>query len=251
MLRSETSTRIVINRRFLSDAALFDTMVRMAEQAAGRPAQLGAGGAQPEAWRRTELARHPDRPYPMDFIEALFTDFSEIHGDRALRRRPCDGLWDGPVSWAAGAGGCEPEGTDAEGARGAEIRLARSGGLSQGVAGDADCGEVWPACFTFLDLAGANPGIGAEERGQGEAIARNLLEMARLRVPTIATVTGEGGRAGHWRLRLLTASDAGERDLYGDLAGGLRVDHVEGREQETAGGCGAEVYGGARRTGLC
>ena len=68
-------------------------MVRMAENEAGKLAQVqAAAAAMPEAWRRTELARHPDRPYPMDFIEALFTDFSEIHGDRrfgdGLRWRP-------------------------------------------------------------------------------------------------------------------------------------------------------------------
>jgi acetyl-CoA carboxylase carboxyl transferase subunit alpha len=63
---------------------IFDTMVQMAEQEAGKLAHVQAGAAaMPEAWRRTELARHPERPYPMDFIEALFTDFSEIHGDRA------------------------------------------------------------------------------------------------------------------------------------------------------------------------
>jgi len=168
-------------------------MVRMAEQDAGT---LEAAGGQPEAWRRTELARHPERPYPMDFIDALFTKFSEIHGDRRFADDPAMtcGMADfhgRPVMVVANLKGRTLKerverkfgSPDPEGYRKALRAMEIAEKFNRPV-------------FTFLDLAGANPGIGAEERGQGEAIARNLIEMARLRVPTIATVTGEGGSGG-------------------------------------------------------
>jgi len=150
----------------------------------------------PEAWRRTELARHPDRPYPMDFIEALFTDFSEIHGDRAFgddAAMACGmaRFHDRPVMVIGNLKG-----------RTLKERVARKFGSPdpEGYRKALRCMRIAEKfghpVFTFLDLAGANPGIGAEERGQGEAIARNLLEMSRLRVPTIATITGEGGSGG-------------------------------------------------------
>ena len=150
----------------------------------------------PEAWRKTELARHPQRPYPMDFIEALFTEFSEIHGDRAFgddAAMTCGmARMDGdPVLVVGNLKGRTLKervqrkfgSPDPEGYRKAlrAMKLAEKFGHP---------------IFTFIDLAGANPGIGAEERGQGEAIARNLMEMSRLRVPTIATITGEGGSGG-------------------------------------------------------
>jgi acetyl-CoA carboxylase carboxyl transferase subunit alpha len=169
----------------------------MAEHEAGKPA-LGqaTAAAVPEAWRRTELARHPERPYPMDFIEALFTDFSEIHGDRSFGDDPAMAcgmaMFHGrPVMVIGNLKG-----------RTLKERLARKFGSPdpEGYRKALRCMHIAEKfgrpVFTFLDLAGANPGIGAEERGQGEAIARNLLEMARLRVPTIATITGEGGSGG-------------------------------------------------------
>ena len=150
----------------------------------------------PEAWRRTELARHPDRPYPMDFIDALFTDFSEIHGDRAFGDDPAmtcgmARFHGRPVLVVGNLKG-----------RTLKDRLARRfgqpdpEGYRKALRAMRIAEKFGHPIFTFLDLAGANPGLGAEERGQGEAIARNLLEMARLRVPTIATVTGEGGSGG-------------------------------------------------------
>ena len=150
----------------------------------------------PEAWVRTELARDPARPYPMDYIEALFTDFSEIHGDRAFGDDPamtCGmARFEGAPVMVIGNlkgrtlkervtrkfGSPEPEGYR---------KALRAMKLAE---------KFGRPVFTFLDLAGAYPGIGAEERGQGEAIARNLFEMSQLRVPTIATVTGEGGSGG-------------------------------------------------------
>jgi acetyl-CoA carboxylase carboxyl transferase subunit alpha len=168
----------------------------MAEHDAGKFPLAQAAVSMPEAWRRTELARHPDRPYPMDFIEALFTDFSEIHGDRAFGDDP---------AMACGMARFHGRAVLVVGnlkGRTLKDRVARKfgspdpEGYRKALRAMKIAEKFGHPIFTFLDLAGANPGIGAEERGQGEAIARNLLEMARLRVPTIATVTGEGGSGG-------------------------------------------------------
>jgi acetyl-CoA carboxylase carboxyl transferase subunit alpha len=169
----------------------------MAEHEISRAGQIQAAAAPvPEAWQKTELARHPQRPYPMDFIEALFTDFSEIHGDRAFgddAAMACGMAYfhGDPVMVIGNLKG-----------RTLKERVARKFGSPdpEGYRKALRCMKIAEKfgrpIFTFLDLAGANPGIGAEERGQGEAIARNLLEMSRLRVPTVATITGEGGSGG-------------------------------------------------------
>ena len=169
----------------------------MAEHEASRAVQTPpASVPTPEAWIRTELARHPQRPYPMDFIEALFTDFSEIHGDRAFgddAAMTCGmAFFHGePVMVVGNLKG-----------RTLKERVARKfgspdpEGYRKALRAMKIAEKFGRPVFTFLDLAGANPGIGAEERGQGEAIARNLLEMSRLQVPTIATITGEGGSGG-------------------------------------------------------
>jgi acetyl-CoA carboxylase carboxyl transferase subunit alpha len=150
----------------------------------------------PEAWIKTELARHAQRPYPMDFIEALFTDFSEIHGDRAFGD---------DAAMSCGMAFFHGEPVLAVGnlkGRTLKERVARKfgspdpEGYRKALRAMRIAEKFGRPIFTFIDLAGANPGIGAEERGQGEAIARNLLEMSRLRVPTIATITGEGGSGG-------------------------------------------------------
>jgi acetyl-CoA carboxylase carboxyl transferase subunit alpha len=150
----------------------------------------------PEAWRKTELARHSQRPHPMDYIEALFTDFSEIHGDRQFAD---------DNAMTAGMARFHGQPVLVVGnlkGRTTKERVARKFGSPdpEGYRKALRCMKIAEKfghpVFTFIDLAGANPGLGAEERGQGEAIARNLLEMSRLRVPTIATITGEGGSGG-------------------------------------------------------
>ncbi len=150
----------------------------------------------PVAWVKTELARHPQRCYPMDFIQTLFTGFSEIHGDRQFADDPAmtagmARFHGQPVMVIANRKGRTVKervdrkfgSPDPEGYRKA-LRVMK---IAE---------KFHRPVFTFIDCAGANPGLGAEERGQAEAIARNLLEMSRLRVPTIATITGEGGSGG-------------------------------------------------------
>jgi acetyl-CoA carboxylase carboxyl transferase subunit alpha len=132
----------------------------------------------------------------MDFIEALFTDFSEIHGDRAFGD-------DAAMSCGMAFFHGEPVLVigNLKG-RTLKERVARKfgspdpEGYRKALRAMKIAEKFGRPVFTFIDLAGANPGIGAEERGQGEAIARNLIEMSRLRVPTIATITGEGGSGG-------------------------------------------------------
>ena len=150
----------------------------------------------PEAWLRTEVARHPQRPYPMDYIDALFTNFSELHGDRQFGDDP-----------AMMAGMARFHGQpvlvigNLKGRTLKERVTRRFGqpdpeGYRKALRAMKIAEKFGHPVFTFIDLTGAYPGLGAEERGQGEAIARNLLEMSRLRVPTIATITGEGGSGG-------------------------------------------------------
>jgi acetyl-CoA carboxylase carboxyl transferase subunit alpha len=166
----------------------------MAETPQQKPAAPAA--PVPEAWVKTEMARHPQRPYPMDYIEALFTDFSEIHGDRQFGD---------DAAMTAGMANFHGEPVLVVGnlkGRTLKERVARKfgspdpEGYRKALRAMKIAEKFGRPVFTFIDLAGANPGLGAEERGQGEAIARNLLEMSRLRVPTIATITGEGGSGG-------------------------------------------------------
>jgi acetyl-CoA carboxylase carboxyl transferase subunit alpha len=132
----------------------------------------------------------------MDYIEALFTDFSEIHGDRQFGDDP---------AMSAGMARFNGEAVLVIGnlkGRTLKERVTRRfgspdpEGYRKALRAMKIAEKFERPIFTFIDLAGANPGLGAEERGQGEAIARNLLEMSRLRVPTIATITGEGGSGG-------------------------------------------------------
>src|SRR5213083_150264 len=119
------------------------------------------------AWEKTELARHPQRPYALDYIERIFSDWSEIHGDRGYADDP-----------AINCGMPNPEGYR---------KALRAMKVAE---------KFHRPIFTFVDTPGAHPGLGAEERGQAEAIAHNLREMARLEIPIITVITGEGGSGG-------------------------------------------------------
>src|ERR1700733_4680945 len=148
------------------------------------------------AWERTNLARHPQRPYTLDYVERIFTDWSEIHGDRGFRDDPA------VVCGMARFHGEEVVLIGQQKARDAKQRVYRNFGMPH-PEGYRKAMRVMKIAekfgrpiFTFVDTDGAYPGLHAEERGQGEAIARNLLEMSRLEVPIIATVIGVGGSGG-------------------------------------------------------
>jgi acetyl-CoA carboxylase carboxyl transferase subunit alpha len=150
----------------------------------------------PAAWTRTELARHPQRPDPMTFIEALFSDLSEVHGDRAfgddLAMYCAMGRYHGEEVLVIG----NQKGQTTKDKVRRNFGMPNPEGYRKALRAMKIAEKFRRPVFTFIDLMGANPGLGAEERGQAEAIARNLREMSRLRVPILATVTGEGGSGG-------------------------------------------------------
>jgi acetyl-CoA carboxylase carboxyl transferase subunit alpha len=147
-------------------------------------------------WERVEVARHPMRPYPLDYIERIFPDFSEIHGDRAFADDPA------MVTGMARFHGREVAVVATQKGRDTKQRLYRNFGQPnpegyRKALRMMKFTEKWQRpLIALVDVQGAYPGLGAEERGQAEAIARNLREMARLRVPFIAVITGEGGSGG-------------------------------------------------------
>jgi acetyl-CoA carboxylase carboxyl transferase subunit alpha len=148
------------------------------------------------AWVRIERARHPQRPYPMDFIERIFTDFSEIHGDRAF------GDDEAIACGMARLGSEEVMVIGNRKGGSTKDRVRRNFGMPhpEGYRKTLRCMKIAEKfgrpVISFIDLPGAFPGLGAEERGQAEAIARNIFEMSRLRVPTISVISGEGGSGG-------------------------------------------------------
>ena len=146
-------------------------------------------------WQTALVARHPQRPYTLDYVREIFTDFHELHGDRmyADDQSIIGGLarFNGMPCMVIG----HQKGRDT-GTRRAQLRHAPARGLSQGAAPDAPGREFNLPVFTFVDTPGAYPGIGAEERGQSEAIGHNLYAMAELKVPVIVTIIGEGGSGG-------------------------------------------------------
>jgi acetyl-CoA carboxylase carboxyl transferase subunit alpha len=147
-------------------------------------------------WQRAQIARHPQRPYLLDFVQYLFTDFVELHGDRAF------GDDKALVAGLAKFHGRPVAVIGHQKGRDTKQRVIRNfgqpkpEGYRKALRVMQLAAKFGRPILTFIDTPGAYPGIDAEERGQGEAIARNLREMARLPVPIIVTVTGEGGSGG-------------------------------------------------------
>src|SRR5579862_4900884 len=148
------------------------------------------------AWQRTQLARHPQRPYTLDFIRLLFTDFVELHGDRAFADDPAI------VSGYARFHGRPILVIGHQKGRDTKQRLARNFGQAKpegyrkALRAMHLAAKFGRPILVFVDTQGAYPGIDAEERGQAEAIAYNSREIARLPVPILVTITGEGGSGG-------------------------------------------------------
>lgn len=147
-------------------------------------------------YQRLQLARHPDRPYAIDYIRALLQDARELHGDRAFRDDPSIVCYLGIMGNRKIAVIAEQKG------RGTKNKLKRNFGMPhpegyRKALRIAKLAEKFNLPILFLiDTPGAYPGLGAEERGQSEAIARNLYELSDLKTPTIAVVIGEGGSGG-------------------------------------------------------
>lgn len=149
-----------------------------------------------EAWRKTEVARDPQRPHPADFVDALFTDVSEVFGDRCFGDDPAIlaamARFDGDAVLVL----CNRKGRTTKERMHFRFGSPEPEGYRKALRTMKLAEKFGRPVFSFLDLAGAYPGLGAEERGQGEAIARNLIEMSQLKVPTLTTITGEGGSGG-------------------------------------------------------
>jgi len=147
-------------------------------------------------WQRAQIARHPQRPYLTDYLPLLFTDFVELHGDRAFGddRAMITGLAKFKGRPVAVIG--QQKGRDTKQRVIRNFGQPKPEGYRKALRVMQLAAKFGRPILTFVDTPGAYPGIDAEERGQGEAIARNLREMARLPVPVIVTVTGEGGSGG-------------------------------------------------------
>jgi len=147
-------------------------------------------------WQVSQLARHPQRPYTLDYIQNLFTDFEELHGDRAFADDPSivGGLarLDGKPVMVIG----QQKGRDTKTKIYRNFGMPRPEGYRKALRLMQMAERFRLPIVTFIDTPGAYPGVGAEERGQSEAIARNLFVMSRLKTPIICTVIGEGGSGG-------------------------------------------------------
>jgi acetyl-CoA carboxylase carboxyl transferase subunit alpha len=147
-------------------------------------------------WQVTQIARHPQRPYTLDYINELFTDFHELHGDRSF----ADDLsivggmarFNGQACMVLG----HQKGRDTKERAMRNFGMSRPEGYRKALRLMKLAEKFRLPVFTFVDTPGAYPGIGAEERGQSEAIGRNIFEMAQLEVPIITTIIGEGGSGG-------------------------------------------------------
>ena len=148
------------------------------------------------SWQISQVARHQQRPYTLDYLQALFTDFDELHGDRAFSDDPAivAGLarFNGQAVMVIG----HQKGRDTKEKIHRNFGMPRPEGYRKALRLMRLAEKFAIPIMTFIDTPGAYPGIGAEERGQSEAIARNLYVMAELRVPIICTVIGEGGSGG-------------------------------------------------------
>ncbi len=148
------------------------------------------------SWQKVQLARHPLRPFTLDYIRRIFTDFEEIHGDRAFADDPAivagfAFFGDQPVFILG-----QQKGRDTKENIVRNFGMPNPEGYRKALRVFKMAEKFNKPVITFIDTPGAYPGLGGEERGQSEAIARNLFEMAKLRVPIVAIVTGEGGSGG-------------------------------------------------------
>jgi len=148
------------------------------------------------SWQTSKLARHPMRPYTLDYIDRIFTDFQELHGDRAYADDPAlvGGMarLDGMPVMVIG----HQKGRDTKENIRRNFGMPRPEGYRKALRLMRMAERFRMPVLTFIDTPGAYPGLGAEERGQSEAIARNLFAMADLKTPIICTVIGEGGSGG-------------------------------------------------------
>ena len=147
-------------------------------------------------WQVTQIARHPQRPYTLDYVQEIFSDFHELHGDRTFADdlSIVGGLarFNGQPCMVLG----HQKGRDTKERALRNFGMSRPEGYRKALRLMKLAQKFRLPVFTFVDTPGAYPGIGAEERGQSEAIGRNIFEMAQLEVPIVTTIIGEGGSGG-------------------------------------------------------
>lgn len=182
--------------RFVQDDSALDISEEIARLQAKSQALLKDIYAKLTPWQVSQLARHPQRPYTLDYIAEIFTDFHELHGDRVFADDPAivGGLvrLNGQAVMVIG----HQKGRDTKERALRNFGMPRPEGYRKSLRLMHLAEKYGLPILTLIDTPGAYPGIDAEERGQSEAIGRNLFEMAQLKVPIIATVIGEGGSGG-------------------------------------------------------
>jgi len=166
---------------------------RLRKELRKRTAEVYAGL---DRWQKTLVARHPDRPYALDYIDALMEDWVELHGDRRFADDPALVAGFARFRGRTVAVIGHEKGRDTKERIHRNFGQARPEGYRKALRVMKLAEKYGRPVVTLIDTAGAYPGVGAEERGQAESIARNLLEMARLEVPIVVTITGEGGSGG-------------------------------------------------------
>ncbi len=192
---AELEAKIEELRHVSDDAAvnLADELRRLEEKSASLTESIFKNL---NPWQVSQLARHPRRPYCRDYIAALLTDFHELHGDRAyaddLAIIGGMGRFNGRPVMVIG----HQKGRDTRENVQRNFGMPRPEGYRKALRLMKLAEKFGLPILTFIDTPGAYPGVGAEERGQSEAIARNLYEMSKLRTPIICTVIGEGGSGG-------------------------------------------------------
>ena len=182
--------------RFVQDDSALDISEEIARLQKKSQALTKDIYAKLDAWQIAQVARHPQRPYTLDYINGLFTGFEELHGDRTFADDPAI------VGGFARFGGesCvvigHQKGRDTKEKVHRNFGMPKPEGFRKALRLMRLAEKFGAPVFAFVDTPGAYPGVGAEERGQSEAIGRNLFAMAELRVPVICTVIGEGGSGG-------------------------------------------------------
>ncbi|QDQ28188.1 acetyl-CoA carboxylase carboxyltransferase subunit alpha [Chitinimonas arctica] len=182
--------------RFMQDESAVDISVEI-DHLQKKSQELTKGiYAKLTPWQISQVARHPQRPYTLDYIREIFTDFEELHGDRAYADDAAivGGLarLNGHAVMVIG----HQKGRDTKEKIYRNFGMPRPEGYRKALRLMHLAEKFDLPVFTFVDTPGAYPGIGAEERGQSEAIGRNLFELTKLRVPVIVTIIGEGGSGG-------------------------------------------------------
>lgn len=182
--------------RFVQDDSAVDISEEIARLEAKSQALIKEAYGKLTPWQIAQVARHPQRPYTLDYVKHIFTDFEELHGDRAFADDPAivGGLarFNGQPCVVIG----HQKGRDTKEKILRNFGMPRPEGYRKAMRLMKLAEKFRVPVFTFIDTPGAYPGIDAEERGQSEAIGRNLYVMAELTVPLIPTIIGEGGSGG-------------------------------------------------------